>query len=308
MRVELIHELTEAAKHDSRIVLLTADLGFGVVEEFATSHPDRFFNVGVAEQGMIAVATGLAMGGLTPYCYSIGTFASLRALEFIRNGPVIHNLPVRVIGVGPGFDYSSDGISHFAVDDLAVLRAMPGLLIWAPSRTIDIADGFQRCQSYTGSVYMRVPRREDQYSRSIRVETSRESKEICVICFGDAQFECSTLLLEFERQGIQVDVQVASWISPTDLSGIATTLGRYRLVITVETHLVTGGFGSSLTEEIARQGFPTRVLRMGIEEIPQGELGSRSFLNERFGSSPKRLVNQAIEHLSKYPVDDFSTF
>ena len=112
MRQAFIAELVACAARDPRVMLLTADLGFMVVEPFARAFPDRFVNVGVAEQNMIGIATGLAEAGFTPFCYSIAAFATQRPYEFIRNGPVAHGLPVRIVGIGGGFDYGSAGATH----------------------------------------------------------------------------------------------------------------------------------------------------------------------------------------------------
>src|SRR3712207_7785086 len=114
MRLEFIKTLLEMAEEDARILLLTGDLGFLVLEPFRDRFPDRFFNVGVAEQNMVGLATGLAEAGFVPFTYSIATFAALRPYEFIRNGPVLHRLPVRMVGVGGGFDFGYNGLTHSA--------------------------------------------------------------------------------------------------------------------------------------------------------------------------------------------------
>src|SRR2546426_8673924 len=107
MRKAFVRTLTEIGAADSRVLLLTGDLGYMALEPFCERFPERFFNVGVAEQNMIGLATGLAEAGVVPFAYSIATFASMRAYEFIRNGPVLHRLPVRVVGVGGGFEYGT---------------------------------------------------------------------------------------------------------------------------------------------------------------------------------------------------------
>src|SRR5579871_284842 len=114
---------------DPHVVLLTGDVGFLAIEPIAAAYPDRCINVGVAEQNMIGLATGLAEAGLRPYTYSIATFASLRPFEFIRNGPVLHRLPVRIVGMGMGFEYGHGGPSHYALEDIAALRTLPGLTV-----------------------------------------------------------------------------------------------------------------------------------------------------------------------------------
>jgi len=125
MRNDFLDELVKLAALDERVMLLTGDLGFMVLEDFQKHHPDRFVNCGVAEQNMVGIATGLAEAGFVPFVYSIATFATLRPYEFIRNGPALHNLPVRVVGVGGGFDYGHNGITHLALEDYAVMRTQP---------------------------------------------------------------------------------------------------------------------------------------------------------------------------------------
>ena len=133
MRKAFIDALSQLAAADERVILLTGDLGYMVMEPFRARFPDRFINVGVAEQNMIGVATGLAEAGFLPYTYSIATFASLRPFEFIRNGPVLHHLPVRMVGMGMGFEYGHGGPSHYALEDIGALRTLPGLTIVIPA-------------------------------------------------------------------------------------------------------------------------------------------------------------------------------
>src|SRR5687767_5357547 len=133
MRESFIDALSELASNDRRVLLLTADLGYTVLERFADRNPDQFFNVGVAEQNMVGLATGLAEAGFIPFVYSIATFATLRAYEFIRNGPVLHRLPVRIVGVGGGFEYGSAGATHYALEDVGALRMQPDLCLIAPA-------------------------------------------------------------------------------------------------------------------------------------------------------------------------------
>ena len=133
MRAAFATTLAELAERDQRILLLTGDLGYRALEPFSERFPRRFFNVGVAEQNMVGLATGLAECGFVPFVYSIATFASLRAYEFIRNGPVAHGLRVRIVGVGGGFDYGSAGPTHHGLEDVGVLRLQPGLTVVAPA-------------------------------------------------------------------------------------------------------------------------------------------------------------------------------
>src|SRR2546428_10542608 len=133
MRKAFSTTLAELAERDPRIMLLTGDLGFMALEPFADRFPDRFINMGVAEQNMVGVGTGLAESGFIPFLYSIVTFASMRAYEFIRNGPIMQNLPVRIVGVGGGFESGSAGPTHYGLEDVGLMRIQPGMTVIAPA-------------------------------------------------------------------------------------------------------------------------------------------------------------------------------
>jgi transketolase len=156
MRNAFIDTLVELADLDERIVLLTGDLGFTVLEPFAERYPDRFYNVGVAEQNMIGVATGLAESGLIPFAYSIATFASMRPYEFIRNGPVLHQLPVRIVGIGGGFDYGHNGATHYALEDIGMMRLQRGLTVVVPADDRHARSALAETYALERPVYYRI--------------------------------------------------------------------------------------------------------------------------------------------------------
>src|SRR3954468_13141161 len=133
MRRAFAETLADLANDDSRLVLLSADLGFMALEPFIDRFPGRFFNVGVAEQNMMGIATGLAEAGFIPFVYSIVTFAVLRPFEFIRNGPILHQLPVRIVGIGGGVEYGAAGVTHHGLEDIGVMRTQPDVTIIAPA-------------------------------------------------------------------------------------------------------------------------------------------------------------------------------
>lgn len=293
MRNGLVQELTVLAREDDRIVLLTADLGFGVVESFQKEHPNRFFNVGVAEQGMISVATGLAHRGFTPYCYSIATFASLRGLEFVRNGPVAHQLPVRIIGVGPGFDYENDGITHYAVDDIAVMRVQPGLSIWAPGSDNEIAPGLKKAQVVSGPVYIRVARKAPTVAGSPIGSFVNSHQAIAVVSIGDAAIEAVEVIEQLKLLGISDINHVAvSWLDETFHREVVPALQRYRVVVCVENHYIRGGFGSAVLEALSSTASNCAVFLHGVEQLPVGRLGNRAFLNSRFMTDPRETAHR----------------
>jgi len=152
LRKAFIATLCELAAADDRIGLMTGDLGHLAMEPFREQFPHRFLNAGVAEQNMIGLATGLAGAGFLPYAYSIATFASLRPLEFIRNGPVLHQLPVRIVGMGMGFEYGHSGPTHYGVEDISVLRTLPGLTIVIPADSDQAVSAIRDTSKISGPV------------------------------------------------------------------------------------------------------------------------------------------------------------
>src|SRR5439155_24565256 len=156
MRRAFSTTLAELGRKDDRILLLTGDLGFMALEPFADRFPERFINVGVAEQNMVGLGTGLAESGFIPFLYSIATFASMRAYEFIRNGPIMHALPVRIVGVGGGFEYGTAGPTHYGLEDIGMMRMQPGITVVAPADAGQARSALLATRDIPGPVYYRL--------------------------------------------------------------------------------------------------------------------------------------------------------
>jgi transketolase len=292
MRAEFLDKIFRIAEIDERLVFMTADLGFGVVEKFAERFPDRFINVGVAEQAMIASATGLAEAGMIPYCYSIATFTSLRALEFTRNGPIAHGLPVKVVGVGAGMDYGFDGLTHFAIDDVSALRSYPGFLIWAPADAEEVTEDLEEIHNDPRPTYIRLLRRGIK-SNNRRLHTNPiAATKVVVLSLGDAHSLGTKIASEFKIEGIQVDQISVTRIDHQTLSQISELLAKVDFCVTVENHLITGGLGSLACEAVATGGLTTRVIRVGVEELPISEYGDAEYLEKRFMTHTGRVVEE----------------
>ena len=292
MRAEFLDKIFKIAETDDRLVFMTADLGFGVVEKFAERFPDRFINVGVAEQAMIASATGLAEAGIIPYCYSIATFTSLRALEFTRNGPIAHGLPVKVVGVGAGMDYGFDGLTHFAIDDVSALRPYPGFLIWAPADADEVGEDLEEIHNDPRPTYIRLLRRGIK-SNNRRLHTNPIAvTKVVVLSLGDAHSLGVKIAADFEIEGIEVDQISVTRIDNQTLNQISELLAKIDFCVTVENHLITGGLGSLVCEAVATGGLTTRGIRVGVEELPVSEYGDAEYLEKRFMTHTGRVVEE----------------
>ena len=299
MRDEFIAELTQLAEADERVALLTADLGYLVLDVFSSRFPDRFFNVGVAEQNMVGIATGLAEAGYIPFVYSIATFATMRPYEFIRNGPILHDLPVRIIGVGGGFDYGHNGITHFALEDFAVMRCQPGIEVVAPADSAQARVALRAIHDVRGPIYFRIakqgmpiPGLDGRFANG-HAQIIGGGTDLALIAIGPIAREAQLAMELLADVGVHATLAIVSTFNPSPVDQLAALLERVPLAISVETHYINGGLGSLVAETIAEHGSGCRLIRTGVDVTPRGLTGSQQFLEDHFGLSAPRLAATA---------------
>jgi transketolase len=305
LRITFIDTLTELAAHDDRIVLLTGDLGYLVVERFADRHPTRFFNVGVAEQNMVGIATGLAESGFLPFAYSIAPFALLRPFEFIRNGPVLHRLPVRIVGVGGGVEYGPNGVTHYALEDLAVARSLPGLRIIAPADAAQAAAALRVSWSAPDPTYYRLGKDERRLVAGLDgrlahegADLLRAGRDVLVLAIGSIASEAAAAVELLRADGVDAGFAVVWQLNPVPVQFLRRVLHEVRAVVTVEAHYVSGGLGTVVSEVVAGEGLAVRVKPAGFREMPRGLSGPEPQLLAAAGLdriSLERHVREVLE-------------
>lgn len=304
MRAAFAHALCKLADADKRICLLTGDLGFMVLEDFAQKNPDRFFNMGAAEQNMIGTAVGLAEAGFIPFVYSIATFATLRAYEFVRNGAVMHHLPVRLVGIGGGFEYGANGLSHYGLEDLAVMRVQPGMSVMAPADSRQTEKVLEQTWALSGPIYYRlskndqeVPGLNGQFEVG-RAQLIGSGQDVLLISVGAISLPVAEAAGKLRDNGISAAQMIVASIAPTPVEDLLEALRHFRLVVCVEEHYVNGGLGSLVCELVAENGLRTRVIRQALNTVPDGIIGSQPYLTQRYGLSAGAIVDRCLEALS----------
>ncbi len=305
MRNALISSLVSLAARDERIMLLTGDLGFTVVEPFSERYPDRFINAGVSEQNMVGMATGLAEAGLRPYVYSIATFASLRPYEFIRNGPVVHNLPVNIVGIGGGVDYGHNGVSHFALEDIAIMRAQPGMTVVAPVSRGQVRAAVEATAQLDGPVYHRIAKGggipDSAFDGSFelgRANVVGDGTDVAILAYGAMAAQALQAMEELEEQGLRATVVLCPCLNPAPVADLVEVLGRVPLAVTAETHYVNGGLGSIVAEVIAENGLGCRLIRRGFETVPVGRTGELPYMLSQAGLDAAGIARSALQALA----------
>jgi len=300
MRKVFAQTLLELAQADERVMLLTADLGFGVLDEFAAAYPARFLNVGVAEANMVGVGTGLAEAGFIPFLYSISTFAALRPYEQWRNGPVLHQLPVRLVGIGGGFEYGANGITHMGLEDYGIMRRQPGLTTIAPADARQARAALQETYALPGPIYYRIGKNDDaeipgldgRFDRA-SIETVLEGKEVRILAVGSIAGEAVAAAQLLHASGVDAAAAIVSTLGPTPATALRGLLERFPFVITVESHFVAGGLGSMVAETIAENSIPCRLLRCGVDTMPSGISGSEAYMNRTYGLGRDEIAQKA---------------
>jgi transketolase len=307
VRAAFAQTLTELAGQDPRVLLLTGDLGYMALEPFSDAHPNRFFNAGVAEQNMVGMATGLAEAGFVPFVYSIVNFATLRPYEFIRNGPVLHQLPVRIVGMGGGFEYGSAGPSHHGLEDIGVMRLQPGLTVIAPADHQQARTAIAETWDLPGPVYYRlgkddkttVPGLEGRFALG-RAQAVREGDDLLIIAMGSVAGEAAAAAELLAEQGIASTVLIVASLNPAPVADLAVAVARFPLTLTVEAHYTTGGLGSLVAEVIAETATGTRLVRCGVAAPSDGRSGSQEYFHRRHGLSRDGLVETARRELRQH--------
>lgn len=304
MRNAFVTELIEVARADERVMLLTADLGYNVLDSFQREFPTRFLNVGVAEQNMAGIATGLALTGRRVFIYSIATFATLRCFEQFRNGPALHNLPVCVVGVGAGYAYGNLGPSHFALEDVSAMRALGGVRVVAPADPEQTRSVVRAIAGLDGPAYLRlgkggnptIPGLEGRFGWN-RPEVLREGRDLVILGTGAVIPEALAAAERLALKGIQAKVAVMAHLPPEPTPELIDLMKGFRGALTVEEGVITGGLGALVAQTITQNGFPCHLEMAGVRGMLAGAVGSREYMLASQGLDADSLADRALKLL-----------
>lgn len=304
MRKAFIDALTRLAADDERVILLTGDLGYMVMEPFRARFPDRFINVGVAEQNMVGMATGLAEAGLRPYTYSIATFAALRPFEFIRNGPVLHHLPVRVVGMGMGFEYGHGGPSHYAIEDVGALRTLPGLTVVIPADSAQTGAALEKTRDLPGPVYYSLGKDDRTFVPGLdgrfelaRVQVVTPGEDIVIVAMGSIAQEAVAAAGDLASRGVHAKVAVVSNFNPDPEEDLVNLLSGFRHAISLEAQTISGGLSACVAMQIARHGLACRLHPLAVCASPDGTTGSPADRWRKYALDRTSIVRTALSAL-----------
>ncbi len=290
--------LVDIGRENPDLVVFDADLATSTrADKFAAAHPDRFFQMGIAEQGMVGTAAGMSLLGYVPWLSSFGIFFTNRALDQVRMAVAQTHANVKIGAAYTGLMAGLAGKTHVDISDLATMRAMPGMTVLAPVDAAEVAAMTRWATATPGPVYLRLGREggPDIFDASYvfepgRVIRLREGTEVLLVSTGQQTARTLEAAELLGADGISAGVLHVPSIKPVDEAAIAAAASRVPIVVTVEEHTVIGGLGG-LVAEIVTANEPRPVIRIGIEDT-WGESAPNAWLLERHGLTPERIAER----------------
>jgi len=296
MRDAFIQTLLEEAKIDQNIILITGDLGFGVLDKFQKELPDQFINSGVNEQTMMGMAAGIASAGKRVFVYSIGNFPTLRCLEQIRNDVCLMNNPVVIVSVGAGYAYGPQGYTHHALEDIAVMRALPNIEVVIPADPIETKLLTKLLVKSKTPSYLRLGKsNERNINQSEPVISPGKFNEIrhgdagTILFVGSIGTTVISVATELATQGYSISVASVPFLTSLDKEYLisAAIMGP---IITVEEHSPRGGFGSAVLEFLNKENIQAHVGIVAVNQKNLSQIGSQDFLRESNGLNVEEVI------------------
>jgi transketolase len=292
-------EVTQLAKVDSRVMVLSGDIGNKLFDPFKKLDQKRFINCGIAESNMMSLASGLALNGLRPIIYTITPFTTTRCFEQIRVDVCYHNSPVIIVGTGSGLSYAELGPTHHSLEDLAIMRTLPGMQVIAPCDSIELRLALRTALLSSAPTYIRIGKKGEPIIHDVhptfsigKAITMRTGSDILILSTGTLM---SNALKAANMLGdIGLSSQIASFhtIKPFDNDYLHKHLEPYRLIVTIEEHSKIGGLGSIVSESLASKNLRPPQLMIGVEDEFMHETGSQEYAQRKYNLHPEGIYNQ----------------
>jgi transketolase len=290
MRTTFINTLIERARTDESIFLLTPDMGFSVFEKYIELFPNRYLNVGIAEQNAIGVAAGLALSGYKVYVYSIVPFVTMRCFEQVRLDVAYMNTNVKLIGVGGGYSYGPAGATHHAIEDIAIMRSLPNMTICCPGDPLEARQLVEQSLSHPCPMYIRLGKNNEPLIHSVgdrvqfgKASVLRKGSGFALITTGNMLEQGKAWIDAWVLEGYDPEFISMHTVKPLDEEIIGSIVDRGMGIVTLEEHTVIGGLGAAVSDYVAGRGSSSRVMKIGIPDIFSHYVGSQKALREHYG-------------------------
>lgn len=306
MRIAFVQSLFEIAKKDNRVILITADLGYSVFEQFMKELPKQFLNIGISEQNMAGVAAGMAMEGKIPVIYSIVPFSTMRNFEQIRNDICYQNLNVKIVGVGAGFSYGPYGHTHHGLEDIGILRTLANLTIMAPGDPVETNACTEEALRMEGPVYIRLGRAGEPNVHTDKIKKIKSLLD--VVSYGNDYLLLATstmvaggkeiveLLHKKGLSGAMISVPI---IKPFSVKEFMKKARIFPAVFTLEEHAIIGGLGSTVAEVIAESDLSVEFRRFGVPDRFTKVMGDQEYMRRANTLATEQVASEIDKRIGK---------
>jgi transketolase len=302
MRNAFAHTLIEEAEKNNSVWLLNADLGFSVLEPFAEKFPERYLNVGIAEQNMAGIAAGLGMNGCTPFMYSIGNFPTLRCFEQIRNDICYHGADAKVVSVGAGFAYGAQGYTHHAIEDLAAMKLLPNMVVCSPCDPVETAAMVRMMCRNKKPSYLRLGRAGEpvfhegdwQDEDLLRPHIVAPGEHTFVLATGGILGEALEARRMLQEKGQTMAVASIPLFKPVDENTLLSLVDGYDEIYTLEEHSIVGGLYETLLPLLTKTIRAEKITPFAVHDgATKGIIGDMGYMRAHCGINAKAIYQRA---------------
>lgn len=299
MRNSFAQKILELAQQDSSIILITGDLGFGVLDDFATKLPDQYINAGITEQSMMSMAAGLASQGFRPFVYSIANFPIFRCFEQIRNDVSYMDNPVTIVAVGAGLSYGNLGYSHHAIEDIAAIRSLSNFAIYSPCDSKEVELSLELIMSSPKPSYLRLGKGgeadiSDKIVSNLDLESTNIGSSGSILFTGAIGSRVLKAKEILEKKGISPQIISCHSLNRNSMRQLIEISGKFPMMV-VEEHSNIGGLGSWIIETAEEMNINLNISRIDLRNHLISKLGTQSFLLDEAGITAENIVNKFVK-------------
>ena len=304
MRNAFADEMTKLALLDPRLILLSGDIGNKLFDKFKDIAPTRFYNCGIAEGNMMGVAAGMALSNLRPVVYTITPFTTTRCFEQIRVDVCYHKAPVLIVGTGSGLSYANLGPTHHSLEDIAILRTLPGMRVLAPCDSTELRLAMNALLEDDIPAYIRIGKKgeADIHTSPPKFKVGeaiivRPGNDVALLCAGTLMSETLKAADILKESRISAEVVSFHTVKPLDEIYLQSASTRFKLLITVEEHSRIGGFGSAISEWRLYKNCSVQQISLGTDDEFMHEVGSQSYARKKYGLTAANIAARVAESL-----------
>lgn len=308
MRNAFAEEMQRLAETDKRVVVLSGDIGNKLFDKLKLVDEKRFYNCGIAEANMMGVAAGMAMSGLRPFVYTITPFTTTRCFEQIRVDVCYHQAPVVIVGTGSGLSYAELGPTHHSLEDIAILRTLPGMRVVAPCDSTELREVLHEVLKDDCPTYIRIGKKGEanihgstpilQLGKAIIV---RPGTDVSILCAGNMMSEALKASELMKINGVSAEVVSFHTIKPLDEEYLRGAINRFKLLVTIEEHSRIGGLGSAVSEWRMQQPSDIKQLSFGTDDVFMHEVGSQAYARKKFGLTAENISRSSLSTFKLCP-------